>query len=385
MTRLAVTTESLTNEGGGISVVIANLLEQFQQNPELNVRAFSLKSRQGQRPDTAIQKITQEYPTWGPHSIGMAPKLTAGLEQFAPDLIHAHGMWRHFHLGSVRYSQRNRIPYLLSPHGMLDPWALKNSRIKKAIARRWYENRHLQNADCLHALCEPEANAIRNMGLRQPIAVIPNGVQIPANVPLRVESSGKQRRRLLFLGRLHPKKGITQLLSAWGQCDSETRDRWTLQIVGWDDGGYVPELESQIQQLGLSSEVHLQGPVFGAEKDQLLRKADGFILPSFSEGLPMAILEAWAYRLPVAMTDACNLPIGFQRQAASRLEYRDNQLMGLGEFLAQPESEMNRAGQRGHDLVSERFTWESVSRDFQRIYDWMLGGDAPEDLLQLEN
>ncbi|NJM38461.1 MAG: glycosyltransferase, partial [Akkermansiaceae bacterium] len=239
------------------------------------------------------------------------------------DLLHTHGLWADTSRAVTQVGRRRKIPWLVSPHGMLDPWALANSGWKKRIARLLFEDAHLKNAACLHALCQSEMESIRAFGLRGPICTIPNGVSLP-DFEKKSDDSGK--KSLLFLGRLHPKKGLVNALEAWAKLPKTTRNAWQFLVAGWDQGGHGDELKQLSRERGISDSVEFLGSVFGQAKADLLSRADAFILPSFSEGLPIAILEAWAYRLPVVMTDFCNLPEGFQAGAAMRIDFSEKQI-----------------------------------------------------------
>jgi poly(glycerol-phosphate) alpha-glucosyltransferase len=133
----------------------------------------------------------------------------------------------------------------------------------------------------------------------------------------------------------------------------------------------------------LQSSVFFLGPAFGQEKEDLLRSADAFILPSFSEGLPMSVLEAWSYRLPVVMTPECNLPEGFAADAAIRIETSVESIAeGLGTLFSMNDADLMTMGAKGRGLVEERFTWKSVASQMREVYDWMLGGGvAPSSVI----
>ena len=157
------------------------------------------------------------------------------------------------------------------------------------------------------------------------MAIIPNGVELPAdNQTLSRPAflNGDDRKLLLFLGRIHPKKGIVETLDAWSRvlrARPATGRDWTLVIAGWDDGNHMEGVEAYAASLGLHGHVHFPGPLFGADKQAALMNASAFVLASYSEGLPMAVLEAWAHRTPVFMTAACNLPEGFNVGAAIQI------------------------------------------------------------------
>ena len=144
----------------------------------------------------------------------MLPDMDERLDQINPEVLHTHGIWTYLSIGVPRWARRNQKPYIVSPHGMLDAWALDNSKLKKKVAAALYERRHLRGAACLHALCASEADSIRAFGLKNPIATIPNGIEIPEGRDLKSRYSAK-KKIMLFLGRLHPKKGLENALRAW--------------------------------------------------------------------------------------------------------------------------------------------------------------------------
>lgn len=197
-------------------------------------------------------------------------------------------------------------------------------------------------------------------------------------MPSRIKQ-GTETKKLLFLGRIHPKKGIKELIQAWSQLQKRADVSWELIIAGWDDGGYSNDLIQLVESLGLSHSIKFIGPVFGQGKDELLRNVDAFILPSFSEGLPMSILEAWSYNLPVVMTDFCNLPDGFEVNAAIKIDPEINSIaVGLGKLMSLSSAQLNELGNNGRSLVEEKFTWDIVSKKMSELYHWCLnGGDVP--------
>jgi glycosyltransferase involved in cell wall biosynthesis len=309
-----------------------------------------------------------------------APRLLGALASARLELLHVHGLWLYPSLASWRLSRRTGRPCLISPHGMLDPWALRQSRWKKRLAGWLYETPHLRQAACLHALCAAEARAFRAYGLRNPICIVPNGVDVPApgpgGPPPWAGHWGGECPVLLFLGRLHPKKGLPNLLEAWRRLRQTDRPTaWRLAILGPDQQGHAAELDRLILAAGLQQEVHLFGPAWGAARDAALRAAAAFVLPSFSEGLPLAVLEAWAYGLPVLMTPACNLPEGFAAGAALSADPTPDSLAaGLADLFRLPEAARREMGMCGRRLVERDFSWPTVAAQLLEVYRWSLGG-----------
>ena len=331
----------------------------------------------------------------GPRIFGYVPGLVSDLVDSDCELLHLQHLWMYPSVAVHRWHRRTGRPYLVTANGMLEPWTLSRSKWIKRAAALCYENRMLRSAASLQANTEKEAADFRAYGLRNPICLIPNGVALPelsSNEPLRQRSGGP--RVLLFLGRLHPKKGLVNALRAWAEVMGEEargtgREAWQFVIAGWDQGGHGDELKALCRELGLDysdnpsgnsdsaspAPVIFNGPAFGKEKDALMRKAEAFILPSFSEGLPMAVLEAWAYGIPVLMTDHCNLPEGFTAGAAIRIGTEVPGIAGgLRELFQGSPGDLEAMGGAGRALVEEQFTWPKVAAQMKEVYEWMLGG-----------
>jgi glycosyltransferase involved in cell wall biosynthesis len=318
-----------------------------------------------------------------PRALAYARRYRHGLNQLNPDLAHCHGLWQYPSMACSGWATRSKRPYLVSPHGMLDPWALTNARLKKQLAGAVFQRRHLQQAACLHALCESEAQAMRAYGLTHPICIVPNGVDLPEpgeSLPPAwpVETDG--RHVILFLGRLHPKKGLPHLLEGWRALLRDRpgiRHRWCIVIAGWDQGGHRAMLTKQAAALDISSSLFFTGPLHGDQKAAAFAHADAFVLPSFSEGMPAAILEAWSYGLPVIMTRHCNIPEGFAADAALAMTADATGAQhALACIVDQSDDERRLMGERGRALVQTRFTWSVIGEQMHRVYDWVLGGGA---------
>jgi poly(glycerol-phosphate) alpha-glucosyltransferase len=315
--------------------------------------------------------------------LGYAPGLMPALQAVDADLIHAHGCWMYPSWVSLHWSRRQRRPRMVTPHGMLMAQALRSSRWKKRAASWLFENEHLHGAACLHALHVEEAKALRAYGLKAPICVLPNGIQpldqpmVAAPPPWRARIA-PERKILLFLGRFHPIKGLPALLQAWAQLGSHERRHWCLVLAGWSEGDHQKQLARLIEDAELGADVLFVGPQFERGKAASFATADAFVLPSLSEGVPMAVLEAWAHRLPVVMTPQCNLPQGFAAEAAIRIESTvEGMLSGLRGLFALSARDREEMGRRGAALVAEHFTWPRIATQMLAVYQWLLGGGAP--------
>jgi glycosyltransferase involved in cell wall biosynthesis len=197
------------------------------------------------------------------------------------------------------------------------------------------------------------------------------------------KTQSANQKTLLYLGRLHPKKNISNLIRAWNETFPQrgSGEHWVLGIAGWDQGRY----ESELKRAAASASVVFLGPRFGAEKSECYRTCDAFILPSLSEGLPMTVLEAWAYAKPVLMTPECNLPEGFSADAALRIGPSADQIaVGLKQLAQMSDDDRAAMGTRGRTLVATRFSWPRIGEQMRAVYEWMLGSGAPPETIRLD-
>lgn len=327
----------------------------------------------------------------GPRVLGLAPGLLPGLLRADLDVLHAHGLWTLQSVLNLAWAARTRRPYVVSMHGMLNPWALGRSRLRKRIAAAVYERRRLRGAACIHSLGEHETRFLRMYGVAGAVSEIPYGIEMPdldGSLPPPVWSAAIEPGRpvLLYLGRLDPIKGLDDLLLGWGQArrvDARAAEPWRLVIAGWGDGAY----EARLRQIAASEctdgSVIFAGPVFGADRESAYRAAAACVLPSLSEGMPMGVLEAWARARPVLMTEACHLPVGFSAEAAVRIGAgADGVFAALMQLFAMSAPERDAMGRRGRALVESRFSWPVVTRQFLDLYGWLAGGGAAPDCIR---
>lgn len=374
---------SVSHLAGGMFHAARLLARSLHHPPERAIGVFGLAD-EGTEADRASWHPIEVVATRvrGPRRFGFSKDLDIALAGVDLDILHTHGLWAYPSIASRRWSDATSRPYLISPHGMLDPWALGISRWKKRLGAVLYEDAHLKGAACLHALCASELQSIRRRGLANPVCVVANGVELPPADEAGVRSSVADQHGghpiLLFLGRLHPKKGLRELVEGWQLArrdgGSGVRD-WRLVIAGWDEVGLRAELEAMCVQLGVADSVSFPGPVLDAEKRALCRAAAAFVLPSFSEGLPMAVLEGWSFGLPVLMTPACNLPEGMAAGAALSAEPTPGALaQGILQLAAMDTAGRREMGGHGRRLVADQFTPQAVAAQMAQVYEWLLGG-----------
>ena len=328
----------------------------------------------------------------GPAAFGWSPDLASRLagELGKGDLVHVHGLWMHPGILGRSLSRRMGCRRVVSPHGMLEPWALRQGSLKKRLAGRLFENKNLQSADCLHALCDAEKLSLREYGLKAPIAVIPNGIDLPSSL-VRDEARRVWNehphlvgaRILLFLSRIHPKKGVPDLLRAWAHAGPRAGD-WRLVVVGPDECGHEAELRRMAADLSLTDQVVFAGPAYGDRKSAMLAGADAFVLPSHSEGFSMAVLEAAASGLPVLLTRECHFSELARAGGAVEVPAGvDGIGQGLDKLLAMGPAELAAMGAAGRNLVRKDYTWQAVAVKMKGVYDWLTHGGPPPPWVEL--
>lgn len=322
-------------------------------------------------------------------SYGYASALREALEEEArrSDVLHSHGLWTHINQSSARVARMLRKPHVISVRGMLEPWALRHHGWRKKVAGWMFQDRALQEAACLHVLNQREGENLRTLGLRNPVALIPNGVDVPEhNVPREALESAfpqlKSRKWLLYLGRVHPQKGLLNLASAWSRVCPGFPDH-TLIVAGPEQLGHWAEVEQVLRSQGGGGRYQYTGMLQGELKASALGNAEALILPSYTEASSMALLEALAHRRPVIATHASNFPLIGERQLGFLCEPRTDSIAeSLAQLLALPDAERAAMGQRGWQLVKEQFAWSAIAAQMIELYRYVLeGGPRPATLL----
>jgi len=374
--RIAIFTNSLSREGGGLFHSV-RLLAKTIAGSGHDVRVFAPADAHLDEDRAAWGDLrTVDYPAW------LAFRARPALAKESPDIIHLNGIWLPHSHTVLTYSQSQSIPRIISPRGMLDGWALQNARWKKKIAGWLFEYRNLRSAACMHALCESEYQAVRAFGLQQPVAVIPNGVAAPPPLaerqalPWPFPEVWRGHPVLLFLSRIHPKKGLLPLIHAWRQI-AETGTQWRLAIVGPDENAHSKDILALIEQHALHASVQWLGPKYAKDKDACYHHAAAFILPSHSEGFPMAALEALSYSLPAILTPECHLPEAFDANAALPAHPTEDGIAeALRTLFALENARLTEMGQSGERLANTAFTWESIARRMIAVYAWLVAPQA---------
>ena len=303
------------------------------------------------------------------------------MDEVKPDLVHIHSIWQlMLHFGVVE-ARRRDIPYILAPRGTLEVWSLRQKWLKKKLALLTYQGRDLSHAAALHVTAKSEMDQCRRLGFQQKIIMSPNGVNAPETMPPRVEApNGK--RRALFLSRMHEKKGLLNLVDSWAR----------VRPVGWElelvytakekaEKDYENQVRSRVQELKLGDSFIFTGALPDEEKWEAYRRADAFILPSYSENFGIVVAEALYAGLPTITTRGTpwqeleTEKCGWHIELPGRADRWDEMDSALREMTALSDEERYAMGERGRKLVESKYSWTAIASGMKIAYMEFLNRD----------
>ena len=305
----------------------------------------------------------------------IAPLLRTG----EATILHDNGIWSPANIAAGAAARRLALPMFITPHGMLEPWAMAWHARRKRIAWILYQRRLLERASGLVVTAPSEAVGVRARVPRVPVAVIPNGVDCPKTVPDRTGRDTAATQTVLYLSRIHPKKNLPGLIEAWSRIAARPDfAAWTLVIAGPDEQDHARELAQLIARLGIGGRVRLNGPVAEADKAAALAAADIVVLPSHSENFGIIVAEALAHGVPVIastgtpwaslVTEGCGWYVDPAPAALAA---------ALAEAMGLDPAQRRAMGVRGHALVRRDFGWDGIARQTLGFYD-RLRHDRPK-------
>ncbi|MCP9456543.1 MAG: glycosyltransferase [Nitrospira sp.] len=372
--RVVHTVASISYEAGGLSYSVVRLCESLlKEGHDITLSVLN------HPPRPSYPHFVQAFPMGiGPRKLGRSPAMARWLAQQAQartvDLFHVHSMWMMPNVYPGFLSRRYHIPLVVSPRGTLSPWAMASG----SAVKRWFwplvQRPAISAAACFHATAVSEYEDIRRLGFRQPVAIIPNGIDIPDPVPKREQPL----RTLLFLSRIHPKKGLDLLLRAWGRVQDRF-PRWRLVIAGPNDSdGYLENMQALAAQLKLKR-VEFVGAVKGAQKWETYFQADLFVLPTHSENFGLVVAEALAAGLPAIVSKGAPWAGLVAHDCGWWIDIGVDPLVAcLEEALALSPDRLSAMGRRGRRWMQDEFSWDSVSDQMIRAYRWIaLGAEKP--------
>jgi glycosyltransferase involved in cell wall biosynthesis len=377
--KLIHTIPTINEEASGPSYSVVRLCEsEMKQGADLSLAALDWA------PLLSPPRFLKTFPLGiGPRKLGGSPVMRKWLQAQASsgniDLIHNHSLWMMPNVYPGPICWATGVPLILSPRGTLSRWAMQSGSLVKKFFWPLVQRPVLENTACFHATAYSEYDDIRRLGFRQPIAVIPNGVDMPMVRGNKSETG----RTLLFLGRIHPVKGLDMLLPAWKILQLRFPE-WRLQIVGPDNRGHQEKMQTLAQNLGLHR-IEFCGPRYGEAKIQTYADADLFVLPTYSENFGMAVAEALAAGIPAVVTKGAPWAGLVEQQAGWWVDTNAEALVaGLEAAMAKSRSELSQMGQNGKTWMATEYSWTEIGKRMLQTYEWVLhGGSAPEWVLEV--
>jgi glycosyltransferase involved in cell wall biosynthesis len=371
---------SISDEASGPSYTAVQLCDSMiKDGNELNLIGL-------------VGKSIKSYPYFftpfplgiGPRRLGRSPAMLRWLDSkarsYSIDLIHNHSLWMMPNVYSGKIAGRFNIPFIVSPRGTLSEWAMNSGSFIKRIFWPLVQRPALSSVSCFHATAESEYVDIRRMGFKQPVAVIPNGIDVTDTK--NIDRKHYDFKTLLFLGRIHPKKGLDMLLPAW-RVVQDRFPEWQLRITGPDNGTYYNSVRRMENELRLKRVV-FTGPLYGLKKTQAYAEADIFVLPTYSENFGISVAEALAAGTPAIVTKGAPWAGLVSHNCGWWIDIGIDSLVAcLEEAMDCSQNKLMEMGQSGKDWMKNDFSWNEIAIKMADTYSWILhGGVKPQWVIE---
>ena len=292
-------------------------------------------------------------------------------------LLHGQGIWQKPIHDMAIYARSKHLPYIISPRGMLEPWALNFKKWKKKLALVLYQRKDIAKATCIHATGKMEATQLRKLGFKNTIAVIPNPVELKE----KLNKIKTNKKRFAFIGRFHEIKNIENLIKAWSKINN--KQDWELVLVGDGDAKYVQSLKTLVAGFKLQN-VLFTGFLVGVEKTNIMQTIDVLVLPSFSENFGMVVGEALQNEIPVIASTGTPWEDLQTHQCGWWVNHDIETLaQTIQQAILLSDEELQQMGQRGRQLIKEKYSIEIVAKQMIQLYDWVINGGVKPEFVQL--
>lgn len=283
------------------------------------------------------------------------------------NIVHSHGIWKPLNYFALKLTHEQNLPHVVHTRGMLEAWSLNQSSLKKKLAGCFFQDKSLNNADLLVATSYQELNSIRNYGITSPVAMIPNGIELP---DLSKKDPIKKNKKILFLSRIHPKKGIINMIKAFSKSKNQG---WELIIAGPNENNHLKEVQSHINKFSVNNNIRYIGEVYGENKKKAYVESDAFILPSFSENFGVVVAEALSYGLPVIASRGTPWQSIQENKCGWWVEpIIDDISNAFNKLFTSTNHELEIMSNNAR-LHSQEFLWSEIAIKTKMSYSWILG------------
>jgi glycosyltransferase involved in cell wall biosynthesis len=375
--RLIHVVPAITREASGPSYSVVRLCETLiALGQDVTLAALDWE------PMPAKPSFLKTFPLgFGPRRLGRSPAMkrwiTKQVKTEKVEVLHNHGMWQMNAVYPGWVARKGKVILMVSPRGAFSEWAMRHGSFLKRVFWPLLQRPALSEAECFHATAEMEYDDIRRLGFRQPVAVVPNGIDIPK---LQPKTNG-DFRSLLFLGRIHPNKGLDILLPAWRAVQDRFQE-WRLVVAGSDRGyygesGYLEKLKALVKKLELKR-IDFVGEKRGADKIRTYQSAELFVLPSYSENFGLTVAEALAAGTPAIVTRGAPWAGLVERGAGWWIDVGIDSLAAcLEKALSLSSTELREMGMRGREWMEAEFSWERIGARMVDTYKWLFDKSMP--------
>jgi len=355
---------SIDHSSGGVGVYMQLLARDLGRQCRLHVMTHA-SSSQLELENCTLHYIPYKWLPWN----NCKREFLTLLEQIHPDVFHTNSCWMPVSALTAIWAKEAGYKVVYTPHGMLEPWCMNRNRWKKIPAIGLFQRKGLQISDLVHATSELERQNLLKLGWNSKVCIIPNCVQID-QIPLK--SSWKRTKTILYLSRIHPKKGIPFLIDAVSALKEQLKG-YRVRVVGPGEEKYIEVLKTMVQESGIGDILQFEPPVFDSAKWELYRMADLFVLPSFSENFGIVVAESLASGTPVITTHGTPWEDLETYHCGWWIEVGSDTLVGaLKSFLSCEDSDLKEMAKRGRELVQEKYTSEAVANAMLLMYESLI-------------
>ena len=372
---------NILEEASGTFPVVTNLCRELSKSGvgvELHVNI-------GEKPLGASYNLFVHGRWKWPPRLDISPRMYRGIKRNIKnfEIIHSHGLWNMSNIYPGWAVKKNPHCHLMcSPHGTLSYSALQTSRWKKHVIWHLWQRRVIMEGHCIHVTTEEEFRQVRKIGIKAPVSIIPNGINLP-NLIRNSTMPKRKKRKLLFLGRITPIKGIDILLKAWSIIQ-EMFPAWELEFVGPDDRGYFKEMKNLARELNVKR-VSFIGPLYGEEKGKAFLGADLFVLSTHSENFGMAVAESLSYEVPVIVSKGAPWEGLEIHHCGWWIDIGVEPLVECLEIaLAVSPETLQEMGTRGRAWMEHDFSWHEVGLKMKRTYEWIINKGVPPKWVKMD-